>query len=167
MPIFLQELLPSIAAPFQLRTRQHQQVLQINLATDLPVLVTNRASLERVFNELLNNACKYTPVGGEIVLSVESNFSPALTSAGTTPISIFTISNSSEIPATELGRIFDKFYRVFQADRWQQGGTGLGLALVKKLIEQLQGTISVDSSSGWTTFTIVLPHQPWEHNKLI
>lgn len=154
--ISFQELLPGIVAPFQLRSSQRQQVLQINLAPDLPALVTNRPSLERVFTELLNNACKYTPAGGEIVLSVEPNFSPALT-LDTTPVSIFTVSNSVEIPATELARIFDKFYRIPQADRWQQGGTGLGLALVKKLVEQLQGTICVDSSSGWTIFTVSLP----------
>ncbi len=157
--ISLPELLPIITAPFHLRTKQRQQVFQINLVPDLPELVTNRASLERVLTELLNNACKYTPAGGEIVLGVDLNFSPAFTS-DTTPVCIFTISNSTEIPATELARIFDKFYRVPQADRWQQGGTGLGLALVKKLVAQLQGTISVDSSSGWTTFTVALPHQP-------
>lgn len=156
--IYLQELLPTITAPFHLRTKQHGQVLQINLAPDLPALVTNRTSLERVFTELLNNACKYTPAGGEIVLSVERNFSPAFTSADTTLGYIFTISNCVEIPAPELARIFEKFYRIPQADRWQQGGTGLGLALVKKLVEQLQGTISVNSSNGWTTFTVALPH---------
>jgi PAS domain S-box-containing protein len=69
---------------------------------------------------------------------------------------IFTISNQAEIPATELPRIFEKFYRVPKADRWKQGGTGLGLALVQKLVERLQGTISVDSSDGWTTFTVEL-----------
>ncbi len=158
--IYLQELLPGISAPFQLRTKQRQQVLKINLAPDLPALVSCRASLSRIFTELLNNACKYTPAGGEIVLSVEPNFSPAFTLPDTTLGYIFTISNCAEIPATELARIFEKFYRVPQADRWQQGGTGLGLALVKKLVRQMQGTISVDSSSGWTTFTVTLPHQP-------
>lgn len=155
--ISLQELLPGIAAPFQLRTKQRQQVLRLNMAPDLPTLVTNRPSLERVFTELLNNARKYTPAGGEIILSVERNFSPALTSADTTSVSVFTVSNCVEIPATELGRVFEKFYRVPQADRWQQEGTGLGLALVKKLVEQLQGTICVDNSNGWTTFTVTLP----------
>ncbi len=127
------------------------------MAPDLPTLVTNRPSLERVFTELLNNARKYTSAGGEIILSVERNFSPALTSADTTSVSVFTVSNCVEIPATELGRVFEKFYRVPQAERWQQGGTGLGLALVKKLVEQLQGTICVDNSNGWTTFTVTLP----------
>lgn len=44
-----------------------------------------------------------------------------------------------------------------KSDRWQHGGTGLGLALVKKLVEYLQGTIEVSSTHGWTTFTVQLP----------
>ncbi len=116
------------------------------------MLVSDRASLERILAELLNNACKYTSAGGEIVVGVCDKSTEAAT--------IFTISNPAEIPADQLPRIFEKFYRVPKGDRWQQGGTGLGLALVQKLVEQIQGTIRVESSRGWTTFTVVLPNQP-------
>jgi signal transduction histidine kinase len=61
------------------------------------------------------------------------------------------------IPTKEQSRIFEPFYRIPQSDRWQNDGTGLGLALVKKLVEYLQGTIEVTSSQGWTTFTVKLP----------
>ena len=148
----LQDWLPSIIEPFLVRTGQHGQTLQINLPPDLPPLVSNHASLSRILAELLNNACKYTPTGGEIVLSICYKSVEAAT--------IFTISNTAEIPADELPRIFDKFYRVPKSDRWKQGGTGLGLALVKKLIEQLGGTIEVESSGGWTNFTVKLPNYP-------
>ena len=148
--INLQDWLPIIIEPFLDRTQQCQQTLQINLPPDLPTLISDRASLERILAELLNNACKYTPFGGEIVLSICDK---SVTSA-----TIFTISNSVEIAEVELPRIFDKFYRVSQSDRWKQGGTGLGLALVQKLVEQLQGTILVESSRGWTTFTVELPN---------
>lgn len=68
------------------------------------------------------------------------------------------VTNSgAEIPTAELPRIFDKFYRVLSSDRWKQGGTGLGLALVKKLIEHLGGTVQVESASGQTSFIINLP----------
>ncbi|MBW4637320.1 MAG: GAF domain-containing protein [Gloeocapsa sp. UFS-A4-WI-NPMV-4B04] len=155
-PILLNEavslqMLSTIIEPFRVRTGQLKQTLQINLTPDLPSLVTNRASLERILAELLNNACKYTPCGGEIVLNVCQKSTEAAT--------IFTISNPTEIPSDQLPRIFEKFYRVPQGDRWQQGGTGLGLALVQKLVEQLQGTILVESFNGWTTFTVVLPNQ--------
>jgi PAS domain S-box-containing protein len=76
-----------------------------------------------------------------------------------TTYTVFTIRNQAEIPATELPKIFDKFYRVPNSDRWKQGGTGLGLALVQKLVEHLQGTIQVESKGGWTTFTVELPNR--------
>jgi signal transduction histidine kinase len=53
--------------------------------------------------------------------------------------------------------MFEKFYRIPKADPWQQGGTGLGLALVKKLVETLEGNISASSQDGWTTFQVDLP----------
>ncbi|MEH2308550.1 ATP-binding protein [Nostoc sp.] len=53
--------------------------------------------------------------------------------------------------------MFEPFYRIPQSDRWQHGGTGLGLALVKKLVEYLQGKIEVTSSHGWAMFTVQLP----------
>ncbi len=55
-----------------------------------------------------------------------------------------------------MPHIFEKFYRVPNADPWKQGGTGLGLALVQKLVEQLGGEIQVASGDGWTTFTVYL-----------
>ncbi len=62
-----------------------------------------------------------------------------------------------EIRESEQTRIFDKFYRIPHHDPWKFGGTGLGLALVKKRVEQLQGTIEVTSEQGWTIFTVKIP----------
>ncbi len=144
----LEEILPSIIKPFQIRSGQRQQTLQIDLSSALSVILCARPSLERVLAELLNNACKYTPVRGEIILKICYEFTEAKT--------IFTISNSAEIPADQLPYIFDKFYRVPGGDPDKQGGTGLGLALVQKLVEQMQGSIVVKSSGGWTSFTVEL-----------
>jgi len=157
--IFLQDWLPAIVEPFRSRIQECQQSLRINLRPDLPPLISDRASLERMFTELLNNACKYTAAAGEIVISIEQKSSSEGSTGGKhSPIltTIFTISNSAEIPALDLPRIFEKFYRVPKADRWKQGGTGLGLALVQKLVEHLRGTIHVVSEEGWTTFTVQL-----------
>ncbi len=144
-------MLFKIIEPFYIRAEQRQQSLQLDLPVDLPVVISNRASLERILAELINNACKYTHVGGDIVFSVR--YEP------TQLITAFIISNPAEIPQDQLPRIFEKFYRVPQGDRWQQGGTGLGLALVQKLVKQIQGDISVECSDGWTSFTIKLPNQ--------
>jgi signal transduction histidine kinase len=154
----LQDWLPTIIEPFRVRTQDHQLLLQVELPPSLPALISDRASLERILAELLNNACKYTPKGGKITLSISYESAPsAMTPAAT--VTSLTIRNETEIPATELPRIFEKFYRVPGADPWKQGGTGLGLALVQKLVERLQGTICVESSGGWTTFIVQLPNQ--------
>jgi signal transduction histidine kinase len=90
----------------------------------------------RLLAELLNNACKYTPSNGEIRFSIKQDidlYNPKPTAS----ITSFEVSNQAEIPTTEIPHIFDKFYRVPNADPWKQGGTGLGLTLVKKLVEQL------------------------------
>ena len=162
--VSLQDWLPSIVEPFRLRTQERQQLLRVNLPPFLPLIVSDTISLGRILAELLNNACKYTPANGEIVLSVYKDGSEecrvpsgdkgqwAVESSDTS----FSISNSVEIPATELPRIFEKFYRVPSADPWKQGGTGLGLALVQKLVKKIGGTIQVESSRGWTTFTVHL-----------
>ncbi len=95
--------------------------------------------------ELLNNACKYTPPGEKILIT-------GCTLLNTLQLQI---SNSGvEIPADELPFIFDRFYRVPSGDPWQQGGTGLGLALVQKLVERLGGKIEVQSHHRQTTFTL-------------
>ncbi|BAY10496.1 hybrid sensor histidine kinase/response regulator [Calothrix sp. NIES-2098] len=146
--LLLQDLLPLLIESFQPRVEEHQQTLQLNVPSHLPALISDRTSLERILTELLNNACKYTPAGGEIILNVRYN------SSATPPETIIAVSNSTEISTAELPRIFDKFYRIPNADRWKQGGTGLGLAIVKKMVEQLQAIIHVESREGWTTFTL-------------
>ncbi|MGF1937922.1 MAG: response regulator [Nostoc sp. ChiQUE02] len=148
--LVLQQWLPWVIEPFQIRVQEHQQTLQLNLPPNLPPLFSDGISLERILIELLNNACKYTPAGGDIVLSVSHNSSEAPAKT------IITISNSAEIPLIELPRIFEKFYRVPNADIWNYGGSGLGLPIIQKLVEQLQGNIQVESGNGWTTFTLTL-----------
>ncbi|GAX38255.1 hybrid sensor histidine kinase/response regulator [Nodularia sp. NIES-3585] len=148
--LLLEQLIPWVIEPFQVRVQKHQQTLQLNLPSNLPSLFSDGTSLERILAELLNNACKYTPPGGKIILNIYYD------SSEIPPKTIITVRNSLEIPTAELSRIFDKFYRVPNADIWNQGGTGLGLSIVQKLVEQLQGIIQVESSEGWTTFRLIL-----------
>lgn len=148
--IQLQLWLPQFVQPFEERAQAQQQTLQLNLpAETLPPLISELSSLERILAELFNNACKYTPPREQIIVSV-----------CTYPNSIqIKVSNSgTEIPASELPRIFDKFYRVPSADPWKRGGTGLGLALVQRLAEHLGGSVRVESVNKLTTFTVELPH---------
>ncbi|WP_414545012.1 ATP-binding protein [Nostoc sp. CCY0012] len=132
------------------KSRNHhacRQNLHLHIAPNLPPLACDPFSLERIFVELLTNACKFSPPDAEITVS-----------ARLIPDNIqFQVINSGvEIPHSELPRIFDKFYRIPSNEPWKQGGTGLGLALVQKLIQHLGGTVEVESESNLTCFTIQL-----------
>lgn len=145
--IDIESWLLEIVEPFQARTRDRQQTFEVDLASSLPPIVSDLYSL-RLLKELLNNAYKYTPSGGRITLR-------AFVQSQTLYLQV--INSGVEIPAAELPRIFDTFYRVPSIDPWKQDGIGLGLALVKKLTEHLGGRISVESASGQTCFTVELP----------
>ncbi|WP_202224208.1 CBS domain-containing protein [Okeania sp. KiyG1] len=157
--IDLANWLPTIIDPFKSRTKEREQTLKVKCPKKLPQIMSNNNSLSRILAELLNNACKYTQNGGEIKFVVECNQKKSSKKSlkEVPPTIKFLISNPSEIPASELPKIFNKFYRVPNADPWKQGGTGLGLALVKKLVEQLNGNLLVSSSNGWTTFKVEMP----------
>ncbi|WP_305076113.1 sensor histidine kinase [Microcoleus sp. FACHB-672] len=165
----LPQWLPTILAPFNCRISHRQQILEVDYPPELPPFISDAISLGRIVTELLNNACKYTSAGGKIALSVryseggKESLAPNTSSAP--PVCLFTIVNQAEIPQAELPRIFEKFYRVPNADPWQQGGTGLGLALVYKLVEQLGGSIQVESDAGWTAFTVAIPTYLKEKNE--
>lgn len=165
--INLLDWLPGIVESFCSRTTDQRQTLEVDIPADLPPMVSDRTSLGRALAELLNNACKYTPPGNKICLSVRHDGNPPSQTSDAPKLMRFTISNQAEIPPAELPRIFEKFYRVPNADPWKRGGTGLGLALVKKLIQQMEGTIDVQSTGGWTTFTIQIPTSPSDHLKEI
>lgn len=147
----IQQWIQQIVQGFQERARSRQITLQTNLPPqELPPLTSDITALERILAELLNNACKYTPPEGSIWVSarIEGNM-----------LQLSVTNLGAEIPASELSRIFDKFYRVPNADPWKQGGTGLGLALVKRLAQYLEGTVQVESGAGRTTFIVEIPNQ--------
>lgn len=143
--VILEFYIPHVAEPFIERTRNHQQQLEIKIPENLPPLTTDLSYLERILTELLHNAWKYTPPGETITLSAQ---------ATPTALEIRVTNSGVEIPADECDRIFDKFYRIPNNDPWKHGGTGLGLALVKKFADQLGIKISVESSYGETTFVL-------------
>ncbi|HEY9660567.1 MAG TPA: ATP-binding protein, partial [Allocoleopsis sp.] len=148
---------------FEERTQQQQQVLRLELPANLPLITTDRRYLERIMTELLTNACKYTPPGERIIVSVQVQSAPSHPpNFASEPIDrsflLLRVTNYGiEIPASEHDRIFQTFYRIPNTDPWRYGGTGLGLALVKKLVERLHGKIQLESRLGWTCFTIQLP----------
>lgn len=144
----LQDWLPPRVKSFQARAQEHQQTLQLVLPPALPRFHSQSEMLERILAELLTNACKYTPAGGQIVVTAQAQANSMQ----------FRVSNTSvELSTSDLAHIFDKFYRIPKSDPWQQGGTGLGLALVQKLSEHLGGSLTVESTAGQLHFLVALP----------
>ncbi|PZV12025.1 MAG: hybrid sensor histidine kinase/response regulator [Leptolyngbya sp.] len=147
--IDLNEWIVQAVEVFQERARSREQDLQVRVPPDLPVLVSDLAILTRIFTELLTNACKYTPPGEAITVTVRVQ--------PENQVQLIVCNSGVEISADELTHIFDKFYRIPTSDRWQQGGTGLGLALIKKMVTYLGGSIWAESSAGQTCFIVDLP----------
>lgn len=160
--IDLQIWLTHLAQSFTERAHSQQQQFKLEIPAELPPLTTDVSCLERLLTELLTNACKYTPAHESIVLkvqlqNVERNAHSASITAEQQSLQISVINTGVEISEDERDRIFEKFYRIPSSDPWKHGGTGLGLALVKKLAEHLGGTIDLTSTAQLTTFTLHLP----------
>ncbi len=117
--------------------------LDVNAYVDLAPVKADRRALRSILDNLLSNALRYTPDGGEILLTAEE----------TKDFVQFTVRDTGRgIEAERLSRIFDRF------NAFSEKGSGLGLALVRRLVESLGGQIAVESRLGHgTTFRFTLP----------
>lgn len=155
-PLILSTIAPEVwlrhaAESFAEDLQAQQHTLTFAIAAPLPTLHTDLSCLGRILTELLTNANKYSPPGSaiEIFAYVQgSHLHLGVTNTGI------------EIAPTEQNRIFEKFYRIPNQDPWRYGGTGIGLALVKKLVNHISGQITVTSQNHQTTFTVALPLSP-------
>lgn len=119
------------------------QALWVEIDTD---------KMMQVIDNIMNNAIKYSPDGGVITVRLVQNLNHVILSISDQGLGI---------PRKDLGKIFDRFYRVDKARSRAQGGTGLGLAIAKEIVEAHHGRIWADSSEGQgSTFYISLPYEP-------
>ncbi len=115
---------------------------------DAPRVMAEERALEQVLVNLLDNAIKYTPEGGEVRIDIAAKERDVL----------IEVANSGPgISAKHLPRVFERFYRVDAGRSRELGGTGLGLSIVKHLVAKIGGGITVDSGGGWTRFRLLLP----------
>lgn len=123
---------------------------RITLPQDrLPMAFGNRDQIKQVLINLLDNAFKYTPAGGQIRLSAWRDGEMIKISVADTGIGI---------PQDELDRIFERFYRVDKGRSREMGGTGLGLSIVKHIVEGHGGKVSVESAMNrGSVFSFTLP----------
>jgi two-component system sensor histidine kinase KdpD len=124
----------------------------VDLAADLPMVRLDFILFEQALFNLLDNAAKFAPAGSTIRIEGRGH--------GQT-ITLSVIDEGKGIPAADLGRIFDKFYRVQSGDR-QRAGTGLGLAICRGFIEAMGGHIEAHNRTdrSGAIFTVTLPVEP-------
>jgi signal transduction histidine kinase len=107
------------------------------------------SDLGLMVHNLLDNAVRYTPAGGQVRVSVSAKEGHAVVRVDDTGIGI---------PSRDLDRVFERFYRVDEARARETGGTGLGLSIVRHVAETHGGTASVRSVLGaGSTFTVEIP----------
>jgi signal transduction histidine kinase/FixJ family two-component response regulator len=149
-PIQLEDLLGNIVDFLGTRARNNAQTLALERPeTPLPTIKADPLALESIFGNLITNAINYTPEGGRIVVQVDL--------AGVNLV-VRVIDNGFGIEDRHLDKIFDRFFRVKNDKTRFITGTGLGLPIVKGLVEALNGRISVESETDkGTTFTVLLP----------
>ncbi len=148
-PLKLARLIEHVMERFQLPAREKGIFLELHLEKR-PVVWGNRDQLQQVMDNLLSNALKHTPPGGKIRVHLTQRGQEALVSVQDT---------GSGIPEEHLPRVFDRFYRVDKARSRQAGGSGLGLSIVRKVVEAHGGNIELKSQVGKGTtvwFTVPL-----------
>jgi two-component system phosphate regulon sensor histidine kinase PhoR len=129
--------------------RQHVP-LQIDVAPDLPTVRADEDRLGQAFVNLVHNAVKFSPDGGEVVVRVQR--------VGDR-IEVSVADRGIGIPRRDRARVFERFYKVDRSRvRGAGGGTGLGLSIARHIVEQHGGRIRVDSEEGrGSTFTFTIP----------
>jgi two-component system, OmpR family, phosphate regulon sensor histidine kinase PhoR len=124
--------------------------LTVDVPSDLPLVFSDDVQMHHVLNNLLSNAIKYSPKGGEIILGARQEDDDTVT--------LWVRDEGIGIAPEILDKVFDKFYQVDSGDRRSSRGTGLGLALVRGIVNAHGGRIWVESAVGkGSTFYVSLP----------
>jgi PAS domain S-box-containing protein len=147
-PVALDELIQAAVEDFQIAAHEAQLRLQPEIALNLPPVRASATYLRRVLDNLLGNAVKFTPEGGLITVRAARDGDRVVLEVSDTGIGI---------PPEEQERVFERFYQVDGSSKRRYGGVGLGLALVKELVESCGGSIALESQvNEGSTFVVKL-----------
>ncbi len=149
VPLELGEVLEHTIELIRPRAKAQKVELKLAIPEKLPIIQADPRSMEELFTNLVTNAVNYSPDGGEVVVFAVSTGNS---------LDIDVSDSGIGIDPEETSKIFDKFYRIKHPKTRHVTGTGLGLSLVKSIIESHLGSIEVDSRPGvGTTFRVHLP----------
>ncbi len=147
-PCDVEGLVNNVLTDFEPAVRDKHQRLAATIVPEARAVVADSAKLHDVLRNLVENAVNYTPEGGAIDVRAD-------TSDGRLRITV--ADTGPGIPPDDLGRVFERFYRVDKS-RARPGGTGLGLAIVKHLVQVLDGEVTAaNRDTGGAVFTVLLP----------
>jgi len=143
-------MIQSIFDLFEMKIKKKNMTLRFDKLYEFPIFVMgDPEKIEQVLINLIENSIKYGKIGGIIMISVIST--------GKDLIAIKVKDNGEGIKKQNIGRIFERFYRVDQSRSREQGGSGLGLSIVKHIIEAHKQTITLESEYGkGSEFTFTL-----------
>jgi len=153
--------IPEVVGVVQALAQQKNITVTVEVKEPLPAVSADRMRLQQVIYNLLSNAIKFTDAGGHVTVAVDTLFAGG--SNGPCSLRIRVADTGIGIKAEDQERIFDKFERGDSASAREQEGTGLGLALTRKLVELHGGSISVESEGvkgRGSLFTVLLPLAP-------
>jgi len=146
-PFFMADLLQDLGQKYKLLALERKIQLEAELPSKMPVVIADIALIERVLQNLIDNALNYTPEHGKVKIKMQEDLKHVHISIANT---------GAGIDSRELPRIFDRYYKV-ESNRSNRG-TGLGLAIVKNILEIHQSDITVQSEQmGSTVFSFNLP----------
>jgi two-component system, OmpR family, sensor histidine kinase BaeS len=123
----------------------------LTVVTEIPEHLAARANpdqVAQVLANLLSNAARYTPTGGSVTVRAERRPADLLVSV---------VNTGEGIPPEDIDRVFERFYRVEKSRDREHGGAGIGLAVVKQLVEAAGGRVGAESGDGRTRFWFSLP----------
>jgi PAS domain S-box-containing protein len=146
-PLDLAGLVERTLSPFRAMATRH--TLRAKLPPNLPVIWGDPDKVEQVLTNLVGNAIKYSPAGGEVLVAVEQD-------GGGVRVNVR--DQGIGMSPREMAQLFEKFYRVDRDEVRRAGGTGLGLYITKRLVEMHGGSIWAESWPGaGSVFTFTLP----------
>jgi signal transduction histidine kinase len=148
-PTAVEQVVSQVVSAMQPTAASKGLTLQTDVQADLPPVMADAGRVAQVLQNLVHNAMTHTPAGGQITVTATSDAMQILTSVRDTGIGI---------APEHLPHVFDRFYRVDQSRTRATGGAGLGLTIVKQLVEAHGGRVWAESTPGLgSTFSFTLP----------
>jgi len=161
----LQEIVDNAAEELELMAIDHKIAINVEVPQDFPPIYADPVRMQQVLRNLINNALRFTPSGGNVTIAASITNPSSSDKLGSLPaakgarlLKLDVIDTGYGIAQEHQQRIFERFYQVPQATSGRSSGMGLGLAIVKMIVELHGGQVSVASTpQQGSTFTCLLP----------